>query len=113
MTGGTKTQSKITDNRITKTAAQEAFFICGLTYEQVARRVDVTPRYLRRLLRTGADCYVTADRLRRVLGCPVEFFLPRPKEVDDQKSSNRKINRKGGGPPGIHAERSNQSMRMR
>lgn len=67
-------------NTTIKTAAQEAFLASGLTYEQVARRVDVSPRYVRRLLRAGADCYVTADRLRRVLKCPVEYFLPRPKK---------------------------------
>jgi len=60
----------------TLTRAQQAFAASGLTYEQAARRVDVSPGYLRRLLRRGCDCYVTADRLRRALGCPVEWLLP-------------------------------------
>ena len=61
-----------------KTDAQQAFLASGLTYEQVARRVNLSPGYLKAQLRTGCKCYITAERLRRVLGCPVEFFLPRP-----------------------------------
>ena len=75
------------------TAAQQAFIASGLDIAYVARVVNLSPTYLKTQLRTGCRCYVTAERLRRVLNCPVEFFLPHPKQ-------NLKPNTKeGGGPP--------------
>lgn len=62
-----------------KTAAQLAFAASGLDIAYVARVVNLSPGYLKSQLRTGCQCYVTAERLRRVLNCPVEYFLPRPK----------------------------------
>ena len=60
------------------TPAQQAFLASGLDIEYVARVVNLSPDYVRTQLRTGCRCYITAERLRRVLGCPVEVFLPKP-----------------------------------
>ena len=60
----------------TKTAGQQAFEASGLSLDLVARRIDVSPDYLKTLLRTGARSHCTAERLRLVLGCRVEVFLP-------------------------------------
>lgn len=90
---------------LTRTFAQNAFDASGLSYEQVARRVDVSPNYLRGLLRRGCDCYVTADRIRRVLGCPVEYFLPRSRPIkkiqtEKQIQKERGEGRRKAAPPG-------------
>lgn len=53
-----------------------AFEASGLSLDQVARLVDVSPNYVKHLLRRGAQSFCTAERLRRALNCRVELFLP-------------------------------------
>lgn len=96
-----------TTRTTSKTAPQEAFLASGLSHAEVARRVSVSEGYLKNtLLRNGAKTYHTAERLRLVLGCRVEVFLPRPPRTAQpatkraQSKSNKsesKIQTKEGG----------------
>lgn len=80
-----------------KTAREIAFEKSGLSHDQVARLIDVSPDYVKVLLRQGARSYCTAERLRKVLGCRIEIFIP-TQVTPDRKTSDRKTspNRKEG-----------------
>ena len=58
----------------TATRARESL---GLTPEQAARRLRITPRYLRSIERNGNAPYALAERLSRLYNVPMHTFLYR------------------------------------
>lgn len=56
-------------------AARQA---AGLSLQQAARLIRVSPEYLARLERTGRFPYHLAQRLSRQYPCRLEVFLPPP-----------------------------------
>ena len=73
-----------------KTVRKIALEKSGLSHDHVARLIDVSPAYLKVLLRQGAKSYCTAERLRKVLGCRIELFLPTQPAPDRKASQARK-----------------------
>lgn len=69
----------------------------GLTEQEVCRRARVCPRYLRRILRHGTPYYHTAERLARVVGCPITAFQ-RPPEGGETPARVGVGARRGRGP---------------
>lgn len=59
---------------MTKSDAERARELAGLTLEQAAKRARICPRYLRRVERAGAN-YALAQRLAAIYGCRIEVFL--------------------------------------
>lgn len=55
--------------------AAEVREAAGLSLEAAARRVRITPDYLRRVERRGCDSYALACRLSGLYGCRVDVFL--------------------------------------
>lgn len=81
----TLTERKETLRRV-PTEAQQARRAAGLDAGAVACRVGIGVRHLQAIERRGCDCYITAVRLARVVGCPVEFYL-HPKPINSKPSN--------------------------
>lgn len=47
----------------------------GLTYEEVAKRLEITPDWCKRIFRNGNVSFYMARRLSRMLNCPMQTFL--------------------------------------
>lgn len=58
------------------TPAEAARIQSGVPVETICRVLGIGQRHYRRIELHGADCYVTAERLRKLLGCRIEVFLP-------------------------------------
>lgn len=67
------------------TRAREA---AGLTVEQLAPRVGVSAKYLRRLEASGGFSYPLACRMAAALHCGIDVFLSHPKQRRDADRAN-------------------------